>query len=72
MLASLSHAAERARVSSATQIEAWGLDRQESAVRKWAKANGHRITEWRRDEGRSGTIEAVERGDQRKRAIEGM
>lgn len=49
------------RVSSAVQVEAWGLDRQESAVRKWAKFNGHRITEWRRDEGKSGTLEAVDR-----------
>jgi DNA invertase Pin-like site-specific DNA recombinase len=49
------------RVSSKVQLEAWGMDRQESAVRHWAKVNGHRITEWRRDEGESGTIEAVDR-----------
>lgn len=49
------------RVSSAVQVEAWGLDRQETAVKKWARLNGHRITEWRRDEGRSGTLEAVDR-----------
>jgi len=49
------------RVSSAVQVEAWGLDRQESAVKKWARSNGHRITAWRRDEGVSGTREAVDR-----------
>lgn len=49
------------RVSSAVQVEAWGLDRQEAAVKQWAKTNGHRITEWRRDEGKSGTLEAVDR-----------
>lgn len=49
------------RVSSAVQIEAWGLDRQEAAVLQWAKQNGHRITEWRRDEGVSGTVEALDR-----------
>jgi DNA invertase Pin-like site-specific DNA recombinase len=49
------------RVSSAVQVEAWGLPRQEAAIRAWCKANGHRVTEWRRDEGVSGTIEAVDR-----------
>lgn len=49
------------RVSSTTQIEAWGLDRQEAAIKQWCKAAGHRITEWRRDEGKSGTLEAVDR-----------
>jgi DNA invertase Pin-like site-specific DNA recombinase len=49
------------RVSSAVQLEAWGMDRQEAAVRAWAKTNGHRIAEWRRDEGVSGTLESVDR-----------
>ena len=49
------------RVSSAGQIDAWGLDRQEQAIRKWAKANDGRIVKWCRDEGVSGTVEAVER-----------
>jgi hypothetical protein len=33
----------------------------EAAVRGWAKTNGHRISEWRYDKGRSGTLEAVDR-----------
>ncbi|MFE9192044.1 recombinase family protein [Micromonospora sp. NPDC007208] len=49
------------RVSSAGQVEAWGLDRQEAAIRRWAKANYGRIVKWCRDEGVSGTVEAVER-----------
>jgi DNA invertase Pin-like site-specific DNA recombinase len=49
------------RVSSAVQVEAWGLERQEAAVKTWARQNGHRISEWRRDEGVSGTIEALDR-----------
>ncbi|MEU8186031.1 recombinase family protein [Micromonospora carbonacea] len=49
------------RVSSAGQVEAWGLDRQEAAIRRWAKTNGARIVGWCRDEGVSGTVEAVER-----------
>jgi DNA invertase Pin-like site-specific DNA recombinase len=48
-------------VSGAGQIDAWGLDRQEAAVRAWARTNGHRIVAWYRDEGVSGTIEAVDR-----------
>jgi DNA invertase Pin-like site-specific DNA recombinase len=49
------------RVSSAGQIDAWGLDRQEAAVRQYAKTGGHRIVAWYRDEGVSGTIEALDR-----------
>lgn len=49
------------RVSSAVQLEAWGMDRQRAVINKWAKDNGHRITERRCDEGVSGTIEAVDR-----------
>ncbi len=49
------------RVSSAGQIDAWGLDRQESAVKQYARSGGHRIVEWYRDEGVSGTIEALDR-----------
>jgi DNA invertase Pin-like site-specific DNA recombinase len=32
-----------------------GLEIQERAIREWAKANGHRIVEWTRDEGVSGS-----------------
>lgn len=49
------------RVSGAGQIDAWGLDRQEAAIRKWAKANGAKIVAWYRDEGVSGGVEALER-----------
>jgi DNA invertase Pin-like site-specific DNA recombinase len=49
------------RVSSAGQIDAWGLDRQEAAIRQWAKNNDAKIVKWFRDEGVSGTVEAVER-----------
>jgi DNA invertase Pin-like site-specific DNA recombinase len=43
------------RVSTAEQVEGYGLDDQEHAVRTWAKAHGHRIVAWRRDEGISGS-----------------
>lgn len=49
------------RVSSVGQVDAWGLDRQKAAVRKYATANGQRIVAWESDEGVSGTIEAVQR-----------
>jgi DNA invertase Pin-like site-specific DNA recombinase len=59
------------RVSSKGQIDAWGLDRQEVAIRQYAKAHGHKIVEWYRDEGVSGTIEAVDR-PQLAEAIRGL
>lgn len=49
------------RVSSVGQVDAWGLDRQEAAVKQYARVNDHRIVDWFRDEGVSGTIEAVDR-----------
>lgn len=49
------------RVSSVGQIDAWGLDRQERAIKAWAKTNGHRIVGWHRDEGVSGTLSHIER-----------
>lgn len=49
------------RVSSASQIDAWGLERQEIAIRRWAKTNKHRIVAWCRDEGVSGTLDAIDR-----------
>lgn len=49
------------RVSSHGQIDAWGLDRQERAVRQWAKVNRHRIADWQSDEDVSGIVEAVDR-----------
>jgi DNA invertase Pin-like site-specific DNA recombinase len=44
------------RVSTDRQAEeGLGLDIQEQAIRHWAKANGHRIVSWHRDEGVSGS-----------------
>jgi DNA invertase Pin-like site-specific DNA recombinase len=44
------------RVSTDRQAEhGLGLEVQEAAIRKWAKANGHRIVSWHRDEGVSGS-----------------
>lgn len=64
------------RVSTDTQAEdGYGLEVQEQAVRRWAKARGDRVVEIFTDEGVSGTvvaldreglssaIEAIERGD---------
>lgn len=44
------------RVSTDKQAEqGLGLEVQEAAVRKWAKANGYRVVAWTRDEGVSGS-----------------
>lgn len=44
------------RVSTDRQAEeGLGLDVQEQAIRKWAKAQGHRVVGWYRDEGVSGS-----------------
>lgn len=57
--------AERAvgyiRVSSATQIDGYGLTAQEQDVRKCAKVHGLKLVGLTRDEGVSGSIEAVDR-----------
>ena len=43
------------RVSSETQVEhGLGLDVQRDAIRKWAKANAHRVVVRAVDEGESG------------------
>lgn len=49
------------RVSSESQLDGFGLDVQERAVRSWAKAHGHRVVKVCRDEGRSGALDAVDR-----------
>jgi DNA invertase Pin-like site-specific DNA recombinase len=49
------------RVSTQTQVDGFGLDMQERAVRKWAKANGHKVVAVCKDAGVSGTKEAVNR-----------
>lgn len=44
------------RVSTDRQAEhGFGLDVQEATIKAWAKANGHRIVSWYRDEGISGS-----------------
>ena len=44
------------RVSTDRQAEhGLGLAVQESTIKKWAKANGHRVVSWARDEGVSGS-----------------
>lgn len=44
------------RVSTDRQAEeGLGLDVQEQAIRRWAKAEGHRLVLWARDEGVSGS-----------------
>jgi DNA invertase Pin-like site-specific DNA recombinase len=44
------------RVSTDRQVErGLGLDVQEQAIRRWARASKHRIVEWCRDEGVSGS-----------------
>jgi DNA invertase Pin-like site-specific DNA recombinase len=49
------------RVSTNEQMDGYGMDAQESAIRAWAKANGHRIVKILRDEGVSGALEHVDR-----------
>lgn len=50
------------RVSGTGQVtDGYGLDVQETALRDWAKANGHRLLRIVPDEGVSGTKEAVDR-----------
>lgn len=64
------------RVSTDRQAEeGLGLEVQEQAIRRWAKAAGHRVTQWRSDEGQPGSngldtrvglgeaLEDVRRGD---------
>ena len=44
------------RVSTDRQAEqGYGLDVQESAIKKWARANAHKVVGWYRDEGVSGS-----------------
>lgn len=43
------------RVSTERQVrDGYGLKSQEADIRRWAKAEGHRIVQWCRDEGISG------------------
>ena len=49
------------RVSSEGQLDGYGLDAQERSARRWAKANGHKIVRWCRDEGRSGALDVADR-----------
>ncbi len=49
------------RVSTAGQIDGYGLEVQEADARKWAKQHGHRISDVRTDAGVSGATEALDR-----------
>ncbi|WP_336646276.1 recombinase family protein [Microbacterium sp. USHLN186] len=49
------------RVSSASQLDGFGLDVQEKACRAFATAHGLRVVGVYRDEGVSGTLEATQR-----------
>lgn len=49
------------RLSSASQLDGFGLDVQEKACRAYAKAHGIRIVATFRDEGVSGTLGAAQR-----------
>ncbi|MGA9161102.1 MAG: recombinase family protein [Actinomycetota bacterium] len=49
------------RVSSQTQLDGYGLKAQEQDIRKCAKAHGLRLRAILRDEGVSGSTEAIER-----------
>jgi DNA invertase Pin-like site-specific DNA recombinase len=49
------------RVSSEGQVDGYGLDVQERAVRAWAKAHGHRIVALHTDAGISGATDAADR-----------
>lgn len=49
------------RVSSDSQVDGFGLVEQERAIRRWSRANGHRVIEVARDEGRSGSLHAEDR-----------
>ncbi|MEI2730293.1 MAG: recombinase family protein [Candidatus Nanopelagicales bacterium] len=49
------------RVSSEGQLDGHGLDVQEAHIRRWAKANRHRIVAVVSDEGVSGSKDAVDR-----------
>jgi DNA invertase Pin-like site-specific DNA recombinase len=43
------------RVSTAEQVERYGLPAQEQAIREWARAGRHQIVAWHSDQGVSGS-----------------
>src|SRR4051794_39279304 len=49
------------RVSSDGQVDGYGLEAQESAVRSWCKDNGHQLTRFVTDVGVSGASDAADR-----------
>lgn len=49
------------RVSSESQLDGFGLDVQERAIRAWARAHGHRIVGVETDAGVSGATDAADR-----------
>lgn len=49
------------RVSSESQLDGYGLDVQENAVRRWSRDHGHRLVEVVTDAGVSGATDALDR-----------
>jgi DNA invertase Pin-like site-specific DNA recombinase len=49
------------RVSSESQLDGFGLDTQEAAVRSWIKSGDHKLTDLVSDAGVSGATEALDR-----------
>jgi DNA invertase Pin-like site-specific DNA recombinase len=49
------------RVSTAGQLEGFGLEAQRHNIEAWAKANGHRVVEWFEDQAVSGTVDVAHR-----------
>ena len=49
------------RVSSLKQLDGWGLERQERAIRTFARTHDHRLVALEADRAISGTVEALDR-----------
>jgi DNA invertase Pin-like site-specific DNA recombinase len=49
------------RVSTARQVDGYGLADQEKQVRAWCRQRGYRLVRIIKDEGKSGTLDAAER-----------
>ncbi|GAA3852100.1 MULTISPECIES: recombinase family protein [Amycolatopsis] len=49
------------RVSTAKQLDGFGLDVQRKAIQEWCAANGHKVVAWCEDPAVSGAKDAVDR-----------
>ena len=49
------------RVSGESQLDGYGPENQESDIRAWARANGHRLVAVYRDDAKSGTLGPADR-----------